>query len=272
VRTGNLTSLSERDHAGRREFLAFAKQEAHKQRLAEDRAEYQKYRKVIEDEQHRVPPAHRIAPLGFEEWRKFMPEDEVDPVLRGLAATNRALVSTVSKEERDVVTAGKADPAWQTPASAAGLKMSIEAAKTVVKAQAEAFLEATPAYYPTKPNWERMKSYIESQRIAIPNQDVFKQAFERLSALGLLEQRPVPETEPAVPEHEEPQLDPEELKRQKQQQYRTEIVITDPRTGQGYTEYQLDRLPADEYKRLMIGEFRTPRITDVIKPAWFSAK
>jgi hypothetical protein len=60
---------------------------------------------------------------------------------------------------------------------------------------------------------------------------------------------------------------PEFEKQQAQKRYREEIVVTDPRTGKGYTQYQLDHtVSADEYKRLVFGENFIPTISTVIKP------
>jgi hypothetical protein len=279
VRTGNLSSLTERDWASVRERRAFEQAEREKQRLAEDQIEYEKYVQIVHDDQQRVAPAHRIAPIPLEEWRAFTDSSIGDPVLRGARATNEALLSKVRRDEaaeveaerkqaREDVLAGKPDPAWEIPASAAGLKMPIEQARDFAKTAAAQFVKENPEYYATMNNFETIVAYLTTNGVNIPDKNVFAQAFSRLTELGLLEQRPAPVQEP-IPEPQEPQPDPEVLRQQKRNEYLTKVVVTDPRTGQGYTEYQLDRLPADEYKRLMIGEFKTPRITDVIKPAWY---
>jgi hypothetical protein len=278
VKTGSLSSLSARDLIAIKERREWEKQEADREHLAEDTIEYEKFVRVVEEDQKRVAPALRIKPIPLEEWRAYADPAINDPVVRGAAATNAALLSKIRTEEaihleavrkaaREAVIAGKLDPGWNIPASAASLKMSIEDATTFVKAEADTFVKATPAYYPCKQNWERMRNYIDAQGIVIPNAEVFAQAYERLFELGLLEQRPAPAPEP-ISEPQVPQPDPEELRQQKRNDYLTKIVVTDPRTGEGLTEYQLDRLPSDEYKRLVLGEFRTPRITDVIKPGW----
>jgi hypothetical protein len=280
VRTGNLSSLTERDWASVRERRAFEQAEREKQLLAEDQIEYEKYVQIVHDDQRRVAPAHRIAPIPLEEWRAFTDSSIGDPVLRGATATNEALLSKVRRDEaaeveaerkqaREDVLAGKPDPAWKIPASAAGLKMPIEQAKEFAKTAAVQFVKENPEYYATMNNFETIVAYLTTNGVNIPDKNVFAQAFSRLTELGLLEQRPATPIAETIPEPQEPQPDPEVLRQQKRNEYLTKVVVTDPRTGQGYTEYQLDRLPADEYKRLMIGEFKTPRITDVIKPAWY---
>jgi hypothetical protein len=175
---------------------------------------YAKYVELVENEQRRMPPRYKISPLSYSEWSKHIPAGVTDISLASQIATNAALLSKTrsdeaaqaeaeSKESREAVIAGKPDPAWKIPETAVGLSMSVEAAKSFVKAQADAFLEAMPSYHRCQQNWDRMRSYIETQGIEIPNLEVFTQAFERLSALGLLELRPVlaPETIPEpVPE------------------------------------------------------------------------
>lgn len=277
MRTGNLSSLTERDWTSVREFREFARQEQEEQRLAEDRAQYeQQYLRTVEERQRRVP---LVAPIPFEEWRAYTDPAISDPVLRGVQATNAALLARVRRDEaveaeaerkqaREDVLAGKPDEHfWKIPASAAGLSMSMEEAKAFAREQGRLFVEHTPEFYPCPSNVAAITEYLTTNSVVIPNEECCRLAWLRLRELALIEQRPAPVQEP-TPEPQ-PQPDPEELRQQKRNEYLTKIVVTDPRTGQGYTEYQLDRLPADEYKRLMIGEFRTPRITDVIKPSWY---
>jgi hypothetical protein len=280
VRTGNISSLSERDWTGVRERRAFEQAERDEQLLAEDRAQYeQQYVRAVEEDQLRVAPAHRIAPIPFDAWRAYADPAINDPVIRGAAATNKALLLKVRSDEaveaeterkqvREAVLVGRPDPSWKIPASAVGLKMTIEQATEYARKQAELFVEHNHDYFASAANFAATTKYLIGQNVTIPTEDCFKLAWLRLRELGLIEERPAPLLEPA-PESQEPQPNADQLREQNRNEYRTKVVVTDPRTGQDYTEYQLDRLPADEYKRLMIGEFRTPRITDVIKPAWY---
>jgi hypothetical protein len=181
------------------------------------RSGYAEYVELVENNQCRVPPKFKVSTLSYEDWSKHIPADVTDISLASQIATNAALLSKTrteevaqaeaeGKESRDAVAAGKPDKSWKIPATAIGLRMSVEAAKSFVKEQADDFLEVTPSYYPCQKNWDRMRSYIETQGIEIPNLEVFTQAFERLSALGLLELRPAlaPETIPEpVPEPSE---------------------------------------------------------------------
>jgi len=243
------------------------------------RSAYAEYVELVENDQRRVPPRYKISPLSYSEWAKHIPADVTDISLASQIATNAALLSKTrteeaaqaeaeSKESREAVIAGKPDPSWKIPASAAGLKMTKDKIQDYVRQQAELFVKHNEEYFRSAANVEAIFKYLSEQGVRIPDEECIKAAWLRLRELGMIEERPAPLLEP-TPESQEPQPDPEELREQTRNEYRTKVIVTDPRTGQEYTEYQLDRLPADEYKRLMLGEFRTPRITDVIKPAWY---
>lgn len=207
TRTGNLRSLSTRDWAAIRERREFEKQEADRQRLAEDRVEYDKYVQIVEEDQRRVPPAYRIGCLDFDTWRSYAPQQENDPVLRGTQATNAALLSRVRKHEaaelegernksREAVLAGKPDPNWKIPASAAGLRMSVEKAKAYAREQSSLFVEHNPEYFPSRANVDAITEYLIAQDVSIPNEECFRLAWLRLRDLGMIEERPVPTPEP----------------------------------------------------------------------------
>jgi hypothetical protein len=209
VRTGNLSSLTERDWASVRERRAFEQAEREKQRLAEDQIEYEKYVQIVHDDQQRVAPAHRIAPIPLEEWRAFTDSSIGDPVLRGARATNEALLSKVRRDEaaeveaerkqaRESVLAGKPDPSWKIPASAAGLKMTIEQAREFAKTAAAQFVKENPEYHATMNNFETIVAYLTTNGVVIPTSEVFKLAWLRLRELSLIEEleRLVPAKEP----------------------------------------------------------------------------
>jgi len=189
-----------------RERLAFEQAERDSQRLAEDQAEYKKYIQGVAAEQLRVPRAYRIAPLSFDEWRKYLPEDESDPVLRGQLATNRALTARLREDERATVLADSPDTEFELPAEARGLSMNIEEARKFAREQAETFVSQNSDYFPSKKNFETITNYLSTQGIAIPTVDTFKLAWQRLRTLGLIEERPTPEPTQVQPE---PQPEPE---------------------------------------------------------------
>jgi hypothetical protein len=55
-------------------------------------------------------------------------------------------------------------------------------------------------------------------------------------------------------------------KKARRDEYATKSVVTGPE-GKGYTQYELDRLSADEYRRVMrlCGD-RQPRFSNVMRP------
>jgi hypothetical protein len=197
----------------------------------------------------------------IEEERK---RDEAERPIREAEAVLNKTHRKLFELEKGEVESGREDPAWRLPQSADGLNMSIDAATEFAQREGEAYIEANPDYYPCKKNFEAVTAYLSAQGVVIPTQDCFAQAVERLRHFGLLEERPTPAPEPVAPEQVEP--DPEEVRQRRREEYRTKIIVTDPRTGESFTEYQLDRLSADDYKRLMIGEFSTPTVADVIRP------
>lgn len=269
MRTGSLSSLSERDHGSIREFRAFAHAEAERQRRAEDLAEYKKYCQLVENEQERVPPAHRITPLGFEDWRMFAPQDQPDPTLRGSLTTNAALLSTTRADEAHAVKAGRPDPAFKIPESAKALRMPILQAKEFTRQQAEIFVANTPEYFPSRENFAAISKYLNENGLVIPNAECFRRAWLRLRELGMIQERPAPAQE--LPLQPEAEPTPEEIRQKRCDDYYNKVVVTDPVTRKSYTEAELDRLSADEYKKLMLGEFRTPTVRDIISP-WSSKR
>jgi hypothetical protein len=175
-----------------------AQAEHENQLLAEDRESYEEFVKLVEENQHRVAPAYRIAVISFQEWRAYADLAISDSAVRGAQATNRALTALVRRDQRDAVVTGKPDPAWQTPASAAGLKMSIEQAKKYARQQAEHFVGENPEYHRTQKNFETIASYLADQGVEIPTAETLKLAWERLRSFGMIEERmaPVPTPEP----------------------------------------------------------------------------
>ena len=176
------------------------------------------------------------------------------------------LRAALQEAERETILAGQADDKFELPATVAGKNMSLNEAKKFNQAEAQKFCESTPEFYPSSKNIETLSQYLLDNQIQIADQSTYEFAYRRLNSLRLLEERPAPEAVPVL-QTTEPVIDPAEEKRTAQERYRTEIVVTDPRTGQGYTGYQLEHVSAEEYRRLMFGEFAVPQVSDVITRA-----
>ena len=200
MRTGNFATLSARDLASVRERRKFEHEESERQRLDEDRAEYHKYTQTVENEQRRVPPAYRIEPVTFENWRHYADPQISDPSLRGVCATNAVLLSKTRTEEAEAVKAGKIDPAFEIPESAKGLRMSIKEAEEFARRQAELFVSHNAEYYPSAKNFAAISEYLAEQTtVVIPNEECFRLAWLRLRELSLIEdERPTREPEPVA--------------------------------------------------------------------------
>src|SRR5579864_2855368 len=100
---------SAREDMAAREYRAFMREEAEKQRLAEDRAEHEKYVAEIEREQRGCAPAEKIQPLSFEEWRKFIPAElqNAPAAVRGAAASTKSTMTRLLTVAFDRIKTGE---------------------------------------------------------------------------------------------------------------------------------------------------------------------
>ena len=252
MRTGNLGSLSERDWAAIKERRAFEREEREKQLLAEDQEQYRAYRKGLDLEQERVPRAYRVNHLSFEEWRSYTDPSIADPVVRGAAATNKALLLKVRQDEaneaeaernaaREAVIAGKPDPGWN-PSIRSGPKMSVADEKTFVREQARLFAENNNSeFLPSKENFNNILEYLWTQGVSTPHQEALKAAWLRLRELGLIEERPAVEPEPEPAPVQEPIETPADY----------EVSGFDPETGEPrkFTQREIWKMDSNTYRK-----------------------
>jgi hypothetical protein len=158
-----------------------------------------------------------------------------------LSETHRKLYEI----EKAEVIAGRPDPGWELPASAADLSMPLDEAKAFAQREAEAYRQQHPEYHPTGKNFERIKSYLSAQGVVIPDRACFAQAVQRLTYFGLLEERPAPAAQPVqIEEPQEPNVPTEAPSEEP-------LVGWDLNTGveRVFTKREVDRMSAEEFKR-----------------------
>jgi hypothetical protein len=269
--------MSERDRLAVRERQEYERAEAEKVRLAEDHQQHATYLKTYEVEQRGLPPAYRVEPLSFEDFRSAMPEAETDPELRAAIAINKALQYKAVQVTLDQVENGKDDDVYIDPETVGPEhSMTEDAAAAYNAEQAKLFVRENLWWYGSAANKTALLTYLDRNGIQIANAEMLCRAALKLQEYGLLEQRPAKqepspelnrygvnlgiESNPAL-ERERQRLD-----------YITQIVITDPRTGEGLTAYQLDRLPSEEFRRIRFGDFGVPTFRNAIPREWVDTR
>jgi hypothetical protein len=211
-----------------------------------DRVELQRFKKQQEAEEQRR-------------------REEAERPIREAEAKLTETIRQLHSNAKEAVMSGQPDPGFKLPASVAGKQMSLEEARRFNAAESEKFRAVHPEYYPCAANFKTMTNYLATQKIAIVDAATWEAAFSRLQSLGLLQERP--EAEPASESQQgrsEPQAETvsTESAEQNRNDYFSKVVATDPRTGEGLTEHQLDQLPSSEYARIM----RVPRFDGFLSP------
>lgn len=276
MRTSRFTSLSERDWAAIRLRRAWEREEEAKQREMEDKQGYEAYLQTLAQEQARTPKAYQIAPLSFEEWRKNLPAEEADPTVRALVGTKNALTKAhvasyrqkfVNKSfsDDDLTELGfdlRVRPVDNSEIDLVHLRQCYDSFRSLY---AHAAQPGDPEYL-HELHFNELSDFINTYNID-PNLHNLESAFAVLWHLHVIE--PKPEPEPELNQYGvnlNVERDPEQERQQKRHDYYNRIVVIDPRDGRTYTDYQLDQLSADEYKRLTMGEHFIPTIRTVVKP------
>jgi hypothetical protein len=278
-RTDFKRGLSERELAGAREFRAFQKSEAEKERLAEDRQMYERtYVSDLRTQQLRTPKSLQVQPLPFDEWRALMPHEEDSPELRGVIASHRALsnanMRTVQSRVLGVLSDEDLEGAGfymgDRPEAYEGFGLVADDTQLLRKIYAQ-FIATTPDY-DHELMWESLTGFFQRNRLA-PTLENLRLAFKGLRELGIAPEKPAPLPAPAQNKELNSygvnlNIAPPsaEFERQEaQRKYRTEIVVTDPKDGKGYTQFQTDHfMDASTFQRLFLSG--TPNVRDVIDP------
>lgn len=182
------------------------------------------------------------------EQQRLQLEEEERP-LKEAAEQNKSLLLEREQLARKLIDRGEPDPLFVIPDDALNLRMAVPEAQAFSKAQAEQFVSETPSYFACADNFSVLTDYLLSQNIQILTTSALRAAYARLTELGMLKERPEPQSEPEQQPPIETEPDPAN-------KYFTETIFTDSSTGATYTEYQLDQLKSDEFASLM----KLPRV------------
>ena len=259
--------MSFREREIRRERLEFENQLRREQRNAEDRQQYESYTKQMR--------AEHLELLNFEEWLKFVP-DEQGPKLRGAIASATSTVTRTVKIMSEMAATQSLD---DDSFSEYGFDLEdrprtdAELSPFAIKLALKAFVKKEQRWE-TGLHWDALREFMIRNKLN-PTAANFARAFSLLCNLGVIQ--PKPEPEPKQPEglneygvnisiEHDPMLGTRLAAQSRQQEYGTKIVAVGP-DGQEYTQYQLDRLSADDFKKAMrlFGD-RLPKFSNVIGP------
>ena len=246
---------SARDVMTRRERIAFEQEFDRQQREREDRPQYEKYVKELR--------GNGIEPLSFEEWQQNIPEEfqAAEPSVRGAVASNSSIWSGTVGTLREMVASRKLP---DDTLNELGFDLS-QRVKSPQLQVSDVEIRATfEKWMPTEPRFD-YETHIDGLAGFLTRNELYPtwgnvgRAFNLLVNLCALPPKPEREPEPQRPQvNLQIESDPQIEKQKQWERYTTEIVVTDPETGEGWTQYMLDhKADADTFARLM----RIPRIT-----------
>jgi hypothetical protein len=106
-----------------------------------------------------------------------------------------------------------------------------------------------------------LHKFVRRNKLDALRPESWRRAFEVLSFSGAIKTAPEPQPEPA-PEQPDVRPEPEAPEQSK----RDTMTGVDPATGEPreYSTFEIERMSSEEYKNVFIGQYRTPRINDVI--------
>jgi hypothetical protein len=178
-------------------------------------------------------------------------QSEAQDALRKITANERKALETLPDEQIYV------SPALQTAS------MSKADAEEHNLENARAFVVSTPGYFQSEANSQALQAYFAINRIGIYDASMLAKAYERLRSVGLIEDAPAyqPAAYYRIDDDEE-----DDIATVQAQPSRYDKVINgfDVATGEPrlYSEHELDRLSASEYK---IAVRPRLRIRDVLR-------
>lgn len=239
-----------RQQLAAREYRQFVADEEKLERERQDKQEYAKYTAAIDEENADEPPALRITPLSFEQWRKFAPNDVADPVLRGAATTNHALIQNEMKVTKERIATAELD---DSELRLLGYDLSERIYDPDLELTPGVLAQFFCRVEQEHPQFDRshigpIGDFLTRNRL-FPGTDAIARTLHLLLAVNLIQPRQQPE--PEKPNLNIAPPSPEAVREQQRRDYLTKPVVSDPRTGETLTAYHLDRISADEYKRIM---------------------
>lgn len=204
------------------------------------------------------------------EWNKFIEEDrreqeaiaarlEAPLKLKALEQEMNETVRKLQEAKRRQVLGYEEQP-YISP-EVHKVWLSPEETIAFNKKEAEAFVNETPEWFPTKENIETLMHYFTNRGITVIDRKMYKAAFISLKRDGLFEEKPKPEppAKPVVdptPVEDFDNLPRLPLGHQVPAAYKREIQATyrgiDPDTGQEreFTQLEVDRMSGDLFKKV----------------------
>jgi len=194
--------------------------------------------------------------LAYEQWKRQDEEEQQRPIKQATAQLERTAGELMRVQRSNLIDIR--DPDFFVSPDLEGAKMELSAAQHFNGVEGDAYLRGNPDYYPSQKNAELLLGYMERNGCTIIDRHMWKVAVDKFRAVGLLEERPEPETV-AEPVQVEPDLDfpsrlplsyqnPSGWKRESdgtQEGY--DLSTGEPRA---YTAFEIERMTADEYKRV----------------------
>jgi len=194
--------------------------------------------------------------LQYEAWKVQDDEELQRPIKQAAAHLERTAGALVRMQRSNLIDIR--DPEFFVTPGLESISMEWDAAQDFIKQEATAFVQETPEYYGCQKNFEIMSDYMLRNGATIVDRAMWKIAFEKFKAVGLLDERPEPETVVESVEVE-PDLDlpsrlplsyqhPSGWKRESDgTQGGYDLSTGEPRV---YTAFEIERMTADEYKRV----------------------
>jgi len=247
--------MGSRDLEQRRERQQFAEDE----RRRENEQYYRKYAQDCKREQ--------IEPVSFDEWQQAIPEEfrtNENAELRAALANASSNFRRVNKIAVDRLLGSELTDDELSLLGFPPDRVLVPDVEVSVPAVVLAFNQfaAQEPKYCFRAHYHAISEFIVRNKLE-PTAANIARVFDILDSLHLLpepEPEHVPESEPKVNLAIKP--DPEIEKQKAWERYVTETVVIDGETGEGWSQYRLDRADSKTFQRLM----RLPRLQPIGAP------